>query len=115
MGLEVKRRSLFGFLCAAASANCLRIAAAAEHDLSEPGKLSLTVDRQPLSEALHLLEEKLGRPVIYLREKPEVDDRVLAKEVSLRIQNGSLWDLIEGLGGQADVRLKGVGGRRLLL
>src|SRR6185503_3714306 len=105
MGLEVKRGSLFCFLCAAVFADCLRSTAAAERDLSEPFKVSLTVDRQPLSEALHRLEEKLGRPVFYLREKPAEDDRVLAKEVSLRFENAILWDLIDDLGRQADVRL----------
>src|SRR5262245_3085329 len=115
MGLEVKRGLFFSVLCTVASANCLRSAAAAERDLSEPGKLTLRFDRQPLSEALHLLEEKLGRPVVYLREKPAEDDRVLSKEISLRFENATLWDLIEDLAGQSDVRLKGVGGRRLLL
>jgi hypothetical protein len=111
MGLEVKR----GLLLCAAAAAISRTAPAAERDLAEPGRLSLTVEKQPLSESLPLLEEKLGRPVVYLRGKSAEDDRILAKEITLRVESATLWDLLEEIARQTEVRLRGVGGRRIVL
>src|SRR5688572_26876793 len=114
MGLEAKMGLLF---CSAAGvfAGAVSLPAGERLELANPQKLSLKVEKKPLSEALQLFEEKLGRPVVYLPGKSVEDERVLAKEVSLALDGVTVWEAVEQLAAQSEVRLHGVGGRRLLL
>src|SRR5262245_4355447 len=114
MGLEAKMGLL---VCSAAGvfAAAGSLAGGERLELAEPQKLSLKVEKKPLSEALKLLEEKLGRPVIWLPGKSADDERVLATEVSLALEGVTVWEAVEQLAAQSEVRLQGVGGRRLLL